>query len=155
MEMNMQKMIIPNEVLLAEVVSLVEEGKTVVLMTKGASMHPFIIGEKDSVRLKKPDALYPGLIALAEHRKDRYVLHRIISVEGNRVVLMGDGNLKGCEICRKSDIKAVAVSILKADGTEVDCFARKHLRRAALWYRLLPLRRWLLAFYRRCLKLLH
>ena len=150
----MQKMIIPNEVLLAEVADLVAEGKTVVLMTKGASMHPFIVGEKDSVRLVKPESLESGLIVLAEHKKDKYVLHRIVSVEGNRVVLMGDGNIKGCEICRISDIKAVAVSIIKADGTEVDCLSRKHLRRAALWFRLLPLRRWLLAFYRRCLKLL-
>ena len=148
-------MIIPNEVLLAEVADLVAEGKTVVLMTKGASMHPFIVGEKDSVRLVKPESLEPGLIVLAEHKKDKYVLHRIVSVEGNRVVLMGDGNIKGCEICRISDIKAVAVSIIKADGTEVDSLSRKHLRRAALWLRLLPLRRWLLAFYRRCLKLLH
>ena len=151
----MQKMIIPNEVLLAEVADLVAEGKTVVLMTKGASMHPFIVGEKDSVRLVKPESLEPGLIVLAEHKKDKYVLHRIVSVEGNRVVLMGDGNIKGCEICRISDIKAVAVSIIKAGGTEVDCLSRKHLRRAALWFRLLPLRRWLLAFYRRCLKLLY
>lgn len=147
----MQKMIIPNDILLAEVVSLVEEGKSVVLMTKGASMHPFIIGEKDSVRLMKPETLYPGLIVLAEYKKDRYVLHRLISVEDDRVVLMGDGNLKGCESCRRTDVKAVAVSVLKADGNEVDCLSRKHLRRAALWHRLLPIRRWLLAFYRRCL----
>lgn len=150
MELVMQKVVLPNQLLLAEVSRLVSEGESVVLMTKGYSMLPFIVGEKDSVRLEKVGELFPGLIVLAEITPGHYVLHRLVSVKDDQVVLMGDGNLKGCEVCSRRRVKAVAVSILKADGKEVDCLSARHLRRAALWNRLLPVRRWLLAFYHRC-----
>ena len=146
----MQKVVLPNQLLLAEVSRLVSEGESVVLMTKGYSMLPFIVGEKDSVRLEKVGELFPGLIVLAEITPGHYVLHRLVSVKDDQVVLMGDGNLKGCEVCSRMQVKAMAVSILKADGKEVDCLSARHLRRAALWSRLLPVRRWLLAFYHRC-----
>lgn len=150
MELAMQKVVMPNKLLLAEVSRLVSEGESVVLMTKGYSMLPFIVGGKDSVRLEKVDELFPGQILLAEVTPGHYVLHRLISVKEDEAVLMGDGNLKGCEVCTRSQVKAVAVSILKANGREVDCLSARHLRRAALWRRLLPVRRWLLAFYHRC-----
>ena len=47
-------MIVPNAILLAEVSALVQEGKQVELLTKGCSMLPFIVGDRDSVRLRNP-----------------------------------------------------------------------------------------------------
>lgn len=144
----MQKKVIPNDLLLGEVGKLISEGEKVTIMTKGCSMLPFIIGERDSVLLEKPEELCPGMIALAQVHKGIYVLHRIIEIENERVTLMGDGNLKGCEQCRRSDIVAVATRIIKP-GKEIDCFSRRHLRQARVWKSLLPVRRWLLAVYRR------
>lgn len=144
----MGKIILPNDVLLDEVARLVAEGEAVALMTKGASMLPFIVGGRDSVVLVRPEELFPGMIVLAYVQGGRYVLHRILSVDGTKVVLMGDGNIKGVEVCAPADVKAVAVRISKPSG-EVDCLSKRHLRQAAIWKTLLPVRRWILAVYRR------
>ena len=144
----MEKKIIPNDLLLGEVSRLVAEGEKVTIMTKGVSMLPFIRGERDSVLLQRPENLAPGMIVLAYVENRRYVLHRIMSMEGDKVTLMGDGNIAGVERCRIEDVKAVAVKIITPKG-EIDCMSRKHLRRAAIWKSLLPVRRWILAIYRR------
>jgi hypothetical protein len=144
----MEKITLPNDVLLDEVARLVAEGGAVALMTKGASMLPFIVGGRDSVVLVRPEELFPGMIVLAYVQGGRYVLHRILSVDGTKVVLMGDGNIKGVEVCAPADVKAVAVRISKPSG-EVDCLSKRHLRQAAIWKTLLPVRRWILAVYRR------
>lgn len=145
----MNKTVVPNDMLLSEVGKLVDEGEKVVIMTKGISMLPFIHGGKDSVLLVKPSSVDVGDIVLARINDERYVLHRVISREGDRFVLMGDGNLRGVERCNRKDISAVAVKILKKNGKIVDCCSIRHRRRAAFWAKLLPVRRWLLAIYRR------
>lgn len=142
------KMTLPNEVLLGEVSRLVEGGETVTLMAKGFSMLPFIVGGRDSVVLERPGELKMGMIVLAYVMGNRYVLHRIIALDEDKVTLMGDGNLKGVEMCRREDVKAVAIRIIRPSG-EIDCFGESHQRKAALWKRLLPVRRWILAVYRR------
>lgn len=144
----MGKITLPNDVLLDEVARLVAEGEAVTLMTKGASMLPFIVGGRDSVVLVRPEELFPGMIVLAYVQGGRYVLHRILSVDGAKVVLMGDGNIKGVEVCAPADVKAVAVRISRPSG-EMDCLSKRHLRQAAIWKTLLPVRRWILAVYRR------
>lgn len=144
----MGKITLPNDVLLDEVARLVDEGEAVTLMTKGASMLPFIVGGRDSVVLVRPEELFPGMIVLAYVQGGRYVLHRILSIDGTKVVLMGDGNIKGVEVCAPADVKAVAVRISRPSG-EVDCLSKRHLRQAAIWKTLLPVRRWILAVYRR------
>ena len=112
----MEKKIIPNDLLLGEVSRLVAEGEKVTIMTKGVSMLPFIRGERDSVLLQRPENLAPGMIVLAYVENRRYVLHRIMSVEGDKVTLMGDGNIVGAERCRIEDVKAVAVKIITPKG---------------------------------------
>lgn len=144
----MGKITLPNDVLLDEVARLVAEGEKVTLMTKGASMLPFIVGGRDSVVLVRPEELFPGMIVLAYVQGGRYVLHRILSIDGTKVVLMGDGNIKGVEVCAPADVKAVAVRISRPSG-DVDCLSKRHLRQAAIWKTLLPVRRWILAVYRR------
>lgn len=144
----MEKITVPNDVLLGEVTRLIERGETVTLKAKGSSMLPFIVGERDSVVLERPGELTEDMIALAYVQGNRYVLHRIIAIDGDKVTLMGDGNLRGVERCRKKDVKAVATRIIKPSG-EVDCNGQKHLRQVEAWKRLLPVRRWILAVYKR------
>jgi hypothetical protein len=88
-------------------------------------------------------------VVLARIDGRRYVLHRIIEVTADRIVLMGDGNIRGQEICRPEDVLARADEIVAADGTHRRLDTPKALRRARLWRRLLPVRRWLLAIYKR------
>ena len=144
----MERRILPNDLLLGEVSRLVAEGEKVTLKTKGVSMLPFIVGGRDSVVLQRPQGLEVGMIVLAEVSKGTYVLHRIISLKGNEVVLMGDGNIAGVERCSVADIKATAVSILKK-GKTIDVNGKRHQRQAGIWMSLLPVRRWILAVYRR------
>lgn len=139
---------IPNEELIPEFGRLVQEGAEVVFRPKGMSMLPFIRGGKDSVALVKAEGLKVGDIVLAKVRGGAFVLHRIDSMVDDVIVLMGDGNLAGKERCTADDVLAVAARILK-DNKEIDCRSARHMRRAMLWKRLLPVRRYLLAIYRR------
>lgn len=136
---------LPNDVLLPEVDRLLSEGHDVELMAKGCSMLPFIVGNRDSVRLRKKTSYSKGDIVLSQVSKGRYVLHRIISSgDGPDVVLMGDGNLKGVEKCRVSDICGAVTHIVKPGRMVVP-------GKAVLWRLLLPFRRYLLFIYRHLL----
>jgi hypothetical protein len=144
----MQTKTVPNAELIPAIGKLIEEGQEVIFKPKGVSMLPFIRGGRDSVLLRKADGLKVGDIALAEISEGRYVLHRIETIEDEMIVLMGDGNLVGRERCRKEDVMAIAVKIIK-ENKEIDCQSPRHMRMAEIWKRLLPVRRYLLAIYRR------
>lgn len=145
----MQRVTVPNETLLPEIARMVQEGMSVTLRGKGNSMLPFIVGGRDSIVLRKADSLQTGDIVLAEIAEKRYVLHRIIALDGERITLMGDGNLNGTEQCDPCRVLAKAVKIIR-NGCFIDTDSRGERRRAALWRTLRPVRRWLLAVYRRC-----
>ena len=145
----MEKIELPNEVLLGEVTELLKEGKNVILMTKGNSMLPFIIGDRDSVELTSPDVVKENDIVLALLKNGMYVLHRVQRIDGDEITLMGDGNLRGTEHCRRNDICGLVRTIIKEDGRKVDCSDASLRRRVLLWHRLLPVRRYLLYIYRK------
>ncbi|MCQ2148902.1 MAG: S24/S26 family peptidase [Bacteroidales bacterium] len=138
--------VIPNEILLAETGRILASGQDVELLARGSSMHPFIIGDRDSVILRKVSEkdIRSGDILLAEVKKGRYVLHRAIRVDCGDVTLMGDGNLRGTELCGKDKVLGKVVHIVSPDGQT------RTPGRAILWRRMgyLP-RRVLLALYRR------
>mgnify|MGYP001014079459 CR=1 FL=1 len=136
-----------NEILLPEIAALLLEGNAVILKAKGNSMLPFIVGGEDSVELKKKDTIRVGDIVLAEVNPLCFVLHRVVSVTDDEVILMGDGNVSGKEICRTNNVMGHAINIIKKDKT-VDCNARGTLFRARVWRMLLPIRRPLLIIYR-------
>ena len=139
-------MTLPNEILLKEVGSLLAEGREVEMMTKGTSMLPFIVGDRDSVILKKEacDSLRPGDIVLARRSPGNYVLHRIVAVAGDRVTLRGDGNVYGTETVGIEDILGKVTAVVSPSG-------RKRVPgNAYLWRNLNPfVRRCFLALYRR------
>ena len=138
----MGKVVLPNDVMLGEVSQLLHEGREVVMTPKGNSMRPFIRGQVDSVRLQRPEELKVGDIALARH-DGRYVLHRIIKIDGNQVTMMGDGNLQGVEQIQKSDITGVVVEIITPEGK------RRKPSNGWIWRKLLPFRKYLLKIYRK------
>ncbi len=135
--------------IIGEAIRLVDDGVTVTFPVNGFSMLPFIIGGKESVLLSRPKDIKRGTVVLAWADGSHYVVHRVISVSGDRVVLMGDGNLKGVEHCSLSDIKAVATHVVGADGSRRSLQSGRSLLAARVWYILRPVRRWILAIYRR------
>ena len=143
--------VLPNNEILHDLIKLVNEGQRVILPVKGYSMLPFIIGGKESVELVKPDAVAVGDVVLAWINDNRFVIHRIIQIEGNQVHLMGDGNITAEEYCLISDVKARAEYVIAPNGKRRYLYTPKRLRFSRLWYRLLPIRRWILAIYRRTL----
>lgn len=140
----------PNDILLGEVRNLIREGRSVIIMTKGVSMLPFIEGKKDSVLLEGCEEVKPGDIALAEISEGHYVLHRVIAVDGGVVTLRGDGNLHGVERCPFAGIVGVVKEIRHADGSSTNPASASQMRRWRRWQRLpYIVRRYWLAFYRR------
>ena len=134
--------------IIQEAIKLVEEGICVTLPVDGRSMLPFIIGGKDSVLLEKPRKAKIGDVVLAWVEECRYVVHRIIDINGDEVTLMGDGNIRGTELCRLDDIKATVTYIVDGKGKRKDVYARKYRWRSYLWRMLRPVRRYLLAVYK-------
>lgn len=142
-------MVLPNAVMLGEVSRMLSEGHSVVIMTKGNSMLPFIVGERDSVELIKKDSYGIGDIVLAQVAEGHWVLHRLVGMDGESVTLKGDGNLVGTEKCRLQDIAGSVRTIIRPKK-KVDCGTAVFASRSERW-RALPytLRRIVLGIFRR------
>ena len=138
----MDKHVLPNEVMLGEVARLLAEGRDVIMTPKGISMLPFIRGDIDSVLLRKREQIEVGDIVLA-YFGGVYILHRVIATDQATVTLMGDGNLQGTEKGKRSDVLGTVVEIIGPDG--------KHRSpgKGRLWYKLLPVRKYLLKIRRK------
>ena len=138
------KITLPNTSFLTEIVRLLNEGRTVTFLAKGNSMRPFIRGDKDSVVLKRTTSISKGDIVLAFIDENRYVLHRVIRVHNDDCIeLMGDGNYKCTEQCSLSNIVGTAVQIIR-NGKRIECNSPAEQKKAMLWIKLLPIRRYLL-----------
>ncbi len=77
----MRTITLPNETLLPEVAEMLLEGNIITIKAKGNSMLPFIIGNRDSVILRRRDIFTVGDIVLAEVAPEYFVLHRIIRIK--------------------------------------------------------------------------
>ncbi len=140
-----------DEIIIHEAIRLVDEGVSVTFPVKGYSMLPFIIGGRESVILQKPLTVRLGDVVLAWVDDCRYVVHRVIGIEGERVILMGDGNIVGVEHCLLGDVKALATHVVDAKGRKHDLYAPWRQRASRLWWHMRPVRRYILAIYRRLL----
>ena len=131
-----------------EAVALVRDGYSVTLPVKGRSMLPFIIGGRESVILAPPSDLIRGLVALAWVEDRRYVLHRIERIEDDKVTLMGDGNIVGREHCTVGDVRAIATYVVDEAHRRHYLYSPWRKAASAVWWWLLPVRRYILAIYR-------
>jgi hypothetical protein len=145
-------MILNNDTFFADVLRVLAEGKRVTIPVKGFSMLPFIRGSKDLVVLEKASGDLKAddivLFHLGPEDGGRYVMHRILSVDGYKVDIMGDGVPKNHEHVRINQILAKAVTILRSGKRPVDPYSPGQLRLVHFWQRLRPVRRYLLFIYR-------
>jgi hypothetical protein len=140
---------LPNALLIPEIVKLMEEGHTVTLRLRGFSMRPFLEDNRDKALMQKATNPKVGDPVLAEIGDKHYVLHRITRIEGDRVTLRGDGNI-GVEICRLKDIKGAVIGFYRKGRETLDrTDGKKWKTYSWLWTHLFPVRRYLLAAYRR------
>ena len=137
-----------NDKLLPEVVRLLNEGHTVTLRLRGYSMRPFLEDGRDKALLTKPSVVKVGDPVLAEISKGRYVLHRVVAIDNNKVTLRGDGNL-GIEKCTINDIKGAVIGFYRKGRDILDrTDGNKWKTYSYIWTRLLPIRRYLLFVHR-------
>lgn len=138
-----------NSVLLPEIVQLLNEGHTVTLRLRGFSMRPFLEDNRDKALLVKTQDIHKGDPVLAEIAPGHFVLHRIIRINGQQVTLRGDGNLSD-EYCKVDDVKGAVIGFYRKGRKRLDLTTGYKWRLYSfLWTRLYPVRRYLLAFYRR------
>lgn len=127
------------------------QGRSVIIPLKGVSMRPFVENLRDKALLVAvpPETLRVGDAVLAEIAPDRYVLHRIIRREGDRLTLMGDGNVRGTESCRAADVVGRVEAFYRKGRQKPDLTSGLKWRLySAVWTRIRPLRRYLLFTYR-------
>ena len=136
----MDKKIVPNEILLEDAAQLLAEGRDVIFTPLGSSMLPFIRGGKDTVTLRALSHVDVGDIVLARLADATYVLHRVVDRNRGLLTLMGDGNLRGTESCTREDILGTVVAINSHKPSK-----------GRIWRMLMPVRRILLALFRRIL----
>jgi hypothetical protein len=128
--------VVPNEDFFPKVIESLDRGETTTIPVKGFSMLPFIRGMRDWVELQKKDSYGVGDIVLFRHC-GRYVMHRIIRVEGRKVTIQGDGVARNVEIVHPEAIFGKAIRIFP-DGDlsrPIDPDEPKRLRRALRWHR--------------------
>lgn len=141
-----------DELIIQEAVRLVQDGVSVTFPVKGRSMLPFIFGGRESVILQKPGSPQRGQVVLAQVGPGRYVVHRIIKIEPDRITLMGDGNICGTESCTPSNVLAIATHVVDEKGKRRTLESKGQMFKAKVWYRIRPLRRIILAVLRRTCK---
>ena len=140
----MENRTLPNEILLGEISSLLEEGREVVFTPKGTSMLPFIRGGRDSVTLKKMDQVRVGDIVLAHLPDSRYVLHRVVKVlPGDVFYIIGDNTVSG-EYVKFENILGI-MTYIQSEHREIDCVNdARYQRLVRAWWTVYPIRKCLL-----------
>ena len=133
----MRKMSVDNAVFLPMVVESIESGHTATIIARGNSMRPFIEDGRDKLVFGKAD-----------------VCHRVERIERGIVTMRGDGNVPckangtGTETFPIERVRAKLVQVIKPGKTYTLATSRTWKIYSAIWPRLLPLRRYLLALYR-------
>ena len=120
-----------DEQILSEAIRLVGEGVQVTLPVNGKSMY-----------------LRVGHVVLAQVEGGRHVVHRIVNIDGDRITLMGDGNLQGREHCTVDGVKALAIQVVGEPGQKRPLYGPCGNLCAKIWYMARPVRRYLLKIYR-------
>lgn len=149
----MRRVTLPNQ-FLAEAARALADGETVKIHITGESMYPFIRSGRDTVEIVPcpPGDELPAWCCPFYQWGGNYMIHRYIGRDGDDCLMLGDGNVARIERVPRREIIGLLRRIYHADGSVQDCTDPRWLRRAQWWYRLRPLRRWLLPFLKRIVR---
>ena len=115
--------------------SIIDSGETFILSVTGRSMLP-LLGRGDSKiilrRVSKDEDIY-GRIAMFRATNGHIVIHRVIRIEGDDVILKGDGNIVQEERCSRSEIIAVVEQVLYSNGDIVECRSWQWRVKEQIW----------------------
>ena len=146
------KLLLRMKQVLDNIENIVAEGECFELRVKGYSMLPMLGMGDDVIIVQRvgTEADIVGYVAIFRGSHGQIIVHRVLSVEGDKVVLRGDGNIVQTEVCRRSEIIGIVVKVRRASGKVVDCESRRWRWCERVWLRLPKIvRRYLLAVLRR------
>lgn len=144
---------IENHLFMQEITRMFMMGKQSVTITvRGYSMRPFLEDRRDKVILTPPRTPKIGDVVLAAVAKERYAMHRVISIRENVYTMQGDGNPNSMtEQFTSDDIIGIAQAFIRKGKTiTTDSFRWRAY--SCVWHILKPMRRILLGIYRRIAK---
>lgn len=144
----MQKLSVVNSIFLPQVVQLIQEGHKATIIARGNSMRPFIEDSRDKLVFGKVDHLRVGDVILAEVEEGHFVCHRIEAIKDGVVTMRGDGNVEGTEVFPEANVRAKLLQVVRKGKTYTLTNSRVWKCYSAVWPKLLPMRRYLLALYR-------
>lgn len=141
---------IDKAIMMEEIRTLISEGKTVTITVKGNSMNPFMVHLRDQMTLGpwKREDIRKGTVALVRDIHGNYLIHRIIEVHPDRVVLLGDGNVRMTETATWDHIIGIMHAITRKGHTYTPESSLWRIY-SAIWAFLTPVRRWPLGLWRR------
>lgn len=136
--------------MMEEIRKMISEGKTVTITLKGNSMNPFIVHLRDQMTLGpwKDEDIRKGTVALVRDIYGNHLIHRIIKREGNKVTLLGDGNIGMTETATLDNVIGIMYALTRKGRT----YTPKSLSwriYSAIWAILTPIRRYPLGLWRR------
>lgn len=114
---------------------------TIIYKGKGFSMEPLIHAGRDLIVLERADrplnkhevALYRSDRTDKDSGKRQYVLHRVIEIEEERYIFLGD-NCITLEYVPKDAVVAVMTGLIR-DGKEIEIEGPRHDMYMKLWIR--------------------
>lgn len=117
------------------------------LPLSGNSMRPFLVHKRDKAILAPVRQVKVGDPVLAEIEKGRYVLHRVVAIEGTDITLRGDGNIM-TENCKLKDVRASVMGFYRKGRKTPDMVTSLRWRLYSMvWMRTLPVRKYLLLLH--------
>ena len=121
----------PDNFLLVEMCERLKAGQTVTMLFGGSSMLPMISGTGDKIRLRPLEAdekCKVGKVYLFFHN-NHYVIHRLLHVCRGDHDFRGDNCYKHEHVTREN-VLAQLMTVIRPDGTEVDCEGEGWRRRS-------------------------
>ncbi len=117
---------IANKLFFSEVERRLSEGESVCIRMKGHSMRPLLREAKDSVVISpcRGRKLQCGDVVLFRQH-NTHILHRIVAIEGSRLLLAGDGNYRIHERCCMDDVLGIMVQVIRPSGRVIECHGNK------------------------------
>ena len=125
---------IPNDLFFAWVESEIEQGRSVQIRLKGVSMYPLLREGKDEVVLSAcpvKDLLAMDLVLFKY--QSTHILHRVISRDGDMLVLRGDGSFRVTESCSVHDVIGRVEAVVRPSGKAISVKSWKWRLPSFLW----------------------
>ena len=145
---------ISNKLFFEGVEQLLREGQEAEFILRGHSMRPLLRDNRDRVIIAPIGNEEPtvGEVYLFRYQ-GRHLLHRLHRIEGDTLVMRGDGNYQLEERCQTDALVARLVRVRRPSGKVINCSSRNWHCKSTIWCSLPAIvRRVILGILRRVIK---